>query len=62
MLFSHWSINHFLDLIQDEPTGTKNRKQEKDASDEQEPVGVVASIQDTLKANENEKQEKVDCN
>lgn len=54
MLFSHWSINHFLDLIQDEPTGTKNQKQEKDASDEQEPVGVVASIQDTLKANENE--------
>lgn len=58
MLFSHWSINHFLDLIQDEPTGTKNRKQEKDASDEQEPVGVVASIQDTLKANENEIQER----
>lgn len=57
MLFSHWS-NHFLDLIQDEPTGTKNQKQEKDASDEQEPVGVVASIQDTLKANENEKQER----
>lgn len=59
MLFSHWSINHFLDLIQDEPTGTKNQKQEtRDASDEQEPVGVVASIQDTLKANENEEQER----
>lgn len=58
MLFSHWSINYFLDLIQDEPTGTTNQKQEKDASDEQEPVGVVASIQDTLKANENEIQER----
>lgn len=54
MLFFHWSINHFLDLIQDEPTGTKNQKQEKD----EEPVGVVASIQDTLKANENEIQER----
>lgn len=58
MLFSHWSINHFLDLIQDESTCTKNQKQEKDASDEQEPVGVVASIPDTLKANENEIQER----
>lgn len=36
----------------------KNQKQEKDASDEQEPVGVVASIQDILKANENEIQER----
>lgn len=58
MLFSHWSINHFLDLIQDETTGTKNQTQEKDASDKQEPVGVVASILDTLKANENEIQER----
>lgn len=58
MLFSHWSINHFLDLIQDEPTGTKNQTQEKDASDKQKPVGVVASILDTLKTNENEIQER----
>lgn len=39
-------------------TNRHKKPETRDASDEQEPVGVVASIQDTFKANENEKQER----